>query len=65
MYSDGSSALTDHYYIYPGKSLPDALGHKGQTIETIFGVKGKAVWIEDEHEPCLLTEEEIRSVGRA
>ncbi len=41
------------YVVYHGLDIPLASGVKRQAIETIFGIKGKALWTEDDHEHCL------------
>ena len=46
------------YHVYHGADLSNALGVKRQTIEAIFGLKGKAKWVEDDHEHCLMADKE-------
>jgi hypothetical protein len=46
------------YRVYHGSDIPHSSKIKRNFIEVMFGIKGKAKWIEDDHEHCLLADKE-------
>lgn len=46
------------YRVYHGSDIPNSSKIKRDFIEVMFGIKGKAKWIEDDHEHCLMADKE-------